>query len=140
MAPIKLTNPIIAPGSLILVTGVNGLIASHIADQLLAAGYRVRGTVRDLARSSWMTPLFESRHGPGHFELIQVANLAEPGGMQAPEKIFTGNFDYRVDLWRAGCTVTAYLSCQRFSRLMLTLMDPKDIYVGVWLATVSIPL
>ena len=70
----------------------------------------------------------------------EPANPAEPGGMQAPEKIFTGNFDYRVDLWRAGCTVTAYLSCQRFSRLMLTLMDPKDIYVGVWLTTVSIPL
>ncbi|KAB5551243.1 hypothetical protein GE09DRAFT_1287897 [Coniochaeta sp. 2T2.1] len=79
MAPTKLTNPIIAPGSLILVTGVNGLIASHIADQLLAAGYRVRGTVRDLVKSSWVTPLFESRHRPGDFELIQVADLAEPG-------------------------------------------------------------
>ncbi|EAQ88781.1 predicted protein [Chaetomium globosum CBS 148.51] len=30
--------------------------------------------------------------------------LAEPGGLQAPEGIFTGKFDYRVDLWRAGCT------------------------------------
>ncbi|OIW34670.1 NAD(P)-binding protein [Coniochaeta ligniaria NRRL 30616] len=79
MAPIKLTNPIIPPGSLILVTGANGLIASHIVDVLLAAGYSVRGTVRNLTKSSWMTPLFESRHGPGRFELIQVADLAEPG-------------------------------------------------------------
>jgi nucleoside-diphosphate-sugar epimerase len=79
MAPIKLTNPIIPPGSLILVTGVNGLIASHIADVLLQAGYRVRGTVRDLVKSSWVTPLLNERHGPGRFELIQVADLAAPG-------------------------------------------------------------
>lgn len=31
--------------------------------------------------------------------------LAEPSGLQVPEKIFTGKFDYRVDLWRAGCLV-----------------------------------
>ncbi|KAB5580051.1 hypothetical protein GE09DRAFT_1212514 [Coniochaeta sp. 2T2.1] len=90
MAPIQLTNPIIALGSLILVTGVNGLIASHIADQLLAAGYRVRGTVRDLVKSSWVTPLFESRHGPGNFELIQVADLAEPGVWPAALKGVAG--------------------------------------------------
>ncbi|KAK4039482.1 kinase-like domain-containing protein [Parachaetomium inaequale] len=32
-------------------------------------------------------------------------HLAEPGGLQVPERIFTGEFDYRVDLWRAGCTI-----------------------------------
>jgi nucleoside-diphosphate-sugar epimerase len=78
MAPIKLTNPIIPLGSVILVTGVNGLIASHITDTLLSAGYRVRGTVRDLDKSAWVSPLFESRHGPGRLELIQVADLAAP--------------------------------------------------------------
>lgn len=31
--------------------------------------------------------------------------LAEPPGLQVPEKILTGKFDYRVDLWRAGCMV-----------------------------------
>lgn len=35
----------------------------------------------------------------------EPATLAEPGDLQAPEIIFTGHFDYRVDLWRAGCTV-----------------------------------
>lgn len=38
---------------------------------------------------------------------VQPASLAEPGGLQVPEKIFTGRFDYRVDLWRVGCTVIA---------------------------------
>ena len=31
--------------------------------------------------------------------------LAQPGGLQAPETIFTGRFDYRLDLWRAGLIV-----------------------------------
>jgi dihydroflavonol-4-reductase len=34
-------------GSPVLVTGASGFIASHIVEQLLEGGYRVRGTVRD---------------------------------------------------------------------------------------------
>ncbi|KAI0639042.1 NAD-P-binding protein [Trametes polyzona] len=41
---------------LILVTGINGFLGAHIVDQLVKAGYRVRGTVRsaklDTARQS----------------------------------------------------------------------------------------
>ncbi|KAK3305126.1 kinase-like domain-containing protein [Chaetomium strumarium] len=36
-------------------------------------------------------------HGAEHHQ------LAEPPGLEVPERIFTGRFDYRVDLWRAGC-------------------------------------
>jgi len=35
----------------ILVTGASGFIASHIVQQLLEGGYRVRGTVRDPERT-----------------------------------------------------------------------------------------
>lgn len=31
--------------------------------------------------------------------------LAQPDGLQAPETIFTGRFDYRQDLWRVGLVV-----------------------------------
>lgn len=31
--------------------------------------------------------------------------LAQPGSLQAPETIFTDNFDYRLDLWRIGIVV-----------------------------------
>lgn len=34
--------------------------------------------------------------------------LAQPSDLQVPEKIFTGRFDYRVDLWRAGCLVRPF--------------------------------
>ena len=39
------TDPV--TGSPVLVTGASGFIASHIVQQLLEGGYRVRGTVRD---------------------------------------------------------------------------------------------
>lgn len=32
--------------------------------------------------------------------------LAQPGILRVPETIFTDNFDYRIDLWRAGCMVS----------------------------------
>ncbi|KID85843.1 srpk [Metarhizium guizhouense ARSEF 977] len=32
----------------------------------------------------------------------EPAHLAQPGDLKAPEIIFTGRFDHRVDLWRAG--------------------------------------
>ncbi|OIW34167.1 kinase-like protein, partial [Coniochaeta ligniaria NRRL 30616] len=35
----------------------------------------------------------------------EPVHLSEPGGLQVPEGIFTGRFDYRLDLWRAGCTI-----------------------------------
>jgi nucleoside-diphosphate-sugar epimerase len=70
-----ISDPVIPAGSLILVTGANGLIGSHCADQALAAGYKVRGTVRDVKRCSWMNGLFEKRHGSGMFELFEVPDV-----------------------------------------------------------------
>lgn len=68
----------IPPGATILVTGGNGLIASHVIDQLLFAGYGVRATVRNPSKCSWMEPLYTKRHGSERFELVQVADLTTP--------------------------------------------------------------
>ncbi|RAH52858.1 kinase-like protein [Aspergillus piperis CBS 112811] len=35
--------------------------------------------------------------------------LAQPGQLRVPELIFTNCFDYRVDLWRAGCMIHAFI-------------------------------
>lgn len=35
--------------------------------------------------------------------------LAQPGDLRVPETIFTESFDYRLDLWRAGCAVSGSL-------------------------------
>ena len=37
---------------LVLVTGISGYVGQHVATELLNAGYRVRGTVRDEAKSA----------------------------------------------------------------------------------------
>lgn len=36
----------------------------------------------------------------------EAGTLAQPGPLRVPETILTERFDYRVDLWRAGCMVS----------------------------------
>ncbi|KAI1385808.1 NAD(P)-binding protein [Hypoxylon trugodes] len=74
-----ISNPTIPLDSLILVTGANGLIASTIADQLLFAGYRVRGTVRNRAKNAWLASVLTARHGSDRFELVEIPDLTVTG-------------------------------------------------------------
>jgi nucleoside-diphosphate-sugar epimerase len=76
-------HPHLPPSSLVLVTGVNGLIASHAADALLSAGYHVRGTVRSATRSAYLTTLFNTRHGPNRFTLHEIPDVTLPGAWDA---------------------------------------------------------
>ncbi|PHH81424.1 hypothetical protein CDD82_814 [Ophiocordyceps australis] len=69
----------IPQGSLVLVTGVNGYIASHVALQLLERGFRVRGTVRHGYKADYMHAVFDDRFGPGVFETLVVAEMSLPG-------------------------------------------------------------
>ncbi|OJD35910.1 aldehyde reductase ii [Diplodia corticola] len=77
MASIRSTA--IAPGATVLVTGVNGFVGSHVANQLLEHGYRVRGTVREIQKSNWMVDFFEKSFGPGLFELVEVQAMTNDG-------------------------------------------------------------
>jgi len=78
MARFTISNATIPADSTFLVTGVNGLISSHIADQILAAGYKVRGTVRSISKNQWLADLMSARHGPDRIQLVEVPNLADP--------------------------------------------------------------
>lgn len=77
------TQPAIAPGAIILVTGVSGFVGSHVADQLLDAGYKVRGTTRDATKNSWIAALFDKKYGKGKFELQTVSDLGQPGAFES---------------------------------------------------------
>jgi nucleoside-diphosphate-sugar epimerase len=70
---------IVPPQGLVLVTGVNGFIGSHIADNLLKLGYRVRGTVRSTSKADWMQELMAKRHPSAYFEIAIVSEMTAPG-------------------------------------------------------------
>jgi len=74
-----LVNPALPPKSTILITGVNGLIGSHCVDQALAAGFKVRGTVREIKRCTWMNEHFDKAYKPGLLELVEVDDVYQKG-------------------------------------------------------------
>lgn len=76
----------IPEGSTVLVTGVNGYIGSQTAEQLLLAGYKVRGTVRDASRAQWVKELFDKKYGPGKFELFVVPHMNADGAFDEAVK------------------------------------------------------
>ncbi|VUC30672.1 unnamed protein product [Clonostachys rosea] len=70
----------IPAGSLVLVTGATGFLASHITLQFLKRGFRVRGAVRDVKKSSWLLDgPFKSYAESGALELVAVPDLGADG-------------------------------------------------------------
>ena len=70
---------VIPKGSLVLVTGVNGYIGSHMVDQLLQQGYNVRGTVRTEAKGQWVKEYFGKKYSNQTLELEVVPDMAAKG-------------------------------------------------------------
>jgi nucleoside-diphosphate-sugar epimerase len=71
----------ITRGSRVFVTGMSGLIGSHVADHLLRAGYCVRGAVRNDQEAQMMRDIYQIRHENADkvLEIVVVANMKEPG-------------------------------------------------------------
>ncbi|CAN8096001.1 unnamed protein product [Discula destructiva] len=72
-----LEGAVLPKASIILVTGANGLIGSHVVDQFLRHGYKVRGTVRDAQKSGWLAKHFNEQYGEGQFELVEIKDLTD---------------------------------------------------------------
>lgn len=70
-------DPAVPYGSTIVITGCSGFIGSHVTDQVLSAGYKVRGTSRDVVKNKWVADFFAARHGEGKFELVEVPDLTQ---------------------------------------------------------------
>ncbi|TGO58120.1 hypothetical protein BCON_0058g00020 [Botryotinia convoluta] len=83
-------SPAIPKDSTVLVTGINGYIGSHVADQLLKAGYRVRGTTRDASKMKNLLDLWEEQYGKNRVEVAVVPNMAEDGAFDEAVKGVTG--------------------------------------------------
>ncbi|KAH8811169.1 hypothetical protein F5884DRAFT_267019 [Xylogone sp. PMI_703] len=80
----------IPKGSLVVVTGANGFIASHVVDQALDAGYNVRGTVRNAQKTAWMNKYFDDKYGAGRFSLIEVPDMSAPNAFDEAVKGASG--------------------------------------------------
>ena len=64
----------------VLVTGATGFIGLHCLSQLLDAGYSVRGTVRDLARSDEVRAAMEKAGSPvAQLEVVAADLLSDHG-------------------------------------------------------------
>lgn len=59
----------ISRGSLILVIGASSWLGTHVVDQLLEQGYRVRGTARSVETGSWGMKYFRQKYGEGKIRL-----------------------------------------------------------------------
>ncbi|KAL2068182.1 hypothetical protein VTL71DRAFT_16280 [Oculimacula yallundae] len=73
-------------GSLVLVTGASGFVATHIVEHLLLSGYKVRGTVRDERKVQWTTELFNERHGAGKYSAVIVPDMSVDGAFDEAVK------------------------------------------------------
>ncbi|KAF4455211.1 Aldehyde reductase [Fusarium albosuccineum] len=82
----SLDNSAVQKGTTILITGVNGFLGSHIADQFLGRGYKVRGTVRNVDKCSWLVKLFDKKYGEGRFHLAEVPNMIADGAFDEAVK------------------------------------------------------
>ncbi|KAK0544312.1 hypothetical protein OC846_005550 [Tilletia horrida] len=65
-------SPRLEPGSLILISGVTGLVGAAQAKLLLDIGYKVRGTTRKAASAAQLIDHFHTTYGKGAFEVVEV--------------------------------------------------------------------
>ncbi|KAF7966338.1 hypothetical protein HWV62_20284 [Athelia sp. TMB] len=66
-------------GSVVLVTGANGFIASHVVEALLAAGYKVRGTTRTTSKLATLQARWHKKFGLDSFETVAVEDITKEG-------------------------------------------------------------
>jgi nucleoside-diphosphate-sugar epimerase len=71
-------SPSLAKDSIILVTGINGYIGSHIGLQLLQKGYFVRGTVRAPSKAQRLLD-GAYRDYSSRLEVVVVPNITGEG-------------------------------------------------------------
>jgi nucleoside-diphosphate-sugar epimerase len=79
-------QPLLPKGSLILITGINGFVASHVANEFLQRGYRIRGTARDEQKALYMGEMYHSLYGADAFEPVVVPDLNAEGALDEAVK------------------------------------------------------
>ena len=65
------------------LTGPNGFVGAHVLQQLLANGYKVRGTVRSLSKSSYLADLYSDKTASGDLHFVTVPDIQAPGALDS---------------------------------------------------------
>lgn len=86
----------VSKGDTILVSGASGYISAHTVDQLLKAGYKAKGTVRDDNKGKYLKDLFK---GKGDFEYVLVKDIGQVSLKKHTDCFylklrFTANYDF----------------------------------------------
>ena len=76
------------PDSTILVTGISGFIAKHCAVELLNHGYRVRGTVRNLATADGVRQTLAAHADTTRLEFVAADLLSDVGWQDAAAGVY----------------------------------------------------
>ncbi|KAI1375109.1 NAD(P)-binding protein [Hypoxylon crocopeplum] len=63
----------------VLITGLNGYLASHAAQAFLAAGFRVRGTVRHISKARQVQEILSGLGYGNRLEIEEVKDITKPG-------------------------------------------------------------
>jgi nucleoside-diphosphate-sugar epimerase len=75
-----------ASNHIVLVTGISGFLGSHVADQFLEAGYKVRGTAREVSKVDAIKKAFISKYGEGRVEVVAVPDITVEGAFDEAVK------------------------------------------------------
>jgi dihydroflavonol-4-reductase len=71
------------PDKLILITGISGFIAKHCAVELLSHGYRVRGTVRSMAKADKVRATLAKHADVSTLEFVEADLSSDEGWAEA---------------------------------------------------------
>jgi nucleoside-diphosphate-sugar epimerase len=70
----------------VLISGVNGYIASRTAQTLLEAGYSVRGTVRSLSSAKGLQDVLKDYVEAGKLSVVEVPDITRSGAFDEAVK------------------------------------------------------
>jgi|SRR5579871_6225235 len=91
----------------VLISGVNGYIASRTVETFLKAGYSVRGTVRSLTSAKGLQVVLKKYVEGGKLSIVEVPDITKDGAFNEAVKGIP-NFHLRI--------VTTYMANGMFTR------------------------
>jgi nucleoside-diphosphate-sugar epimerase len=80
----------IQKGETVLVTGATGFIGNAIVEELIVAGFKVRGTSRNASKAQFLTTYIAQKFGPGRLEIVEVPEMTAPNAYDEAVKGVAG--------------------------------------------------